>query len=165
MKNPTSRAVFGFGFIAMCLAMAIVLYLEYALNMQPCALCVFQRVCLVAFGVINLVAFVCPVKRWLHNSFGVLSVIASGWGLMFALRQVHLQNNPVSGMQCGTGLNYLLNQYSFLHVFKVVFSGEGDCATVHLRVLGLSIAGWSALFFATLVLVSIFQVIRKGESA
>ena len=52
---PPRRAAYGLGFVICAALMAWALYLQYGLDLEPCPLCVFQRVALIATGIVFLV--------------------------------------------------------------------------------------------------------------
>ena len=52
------RFVSGFLFLASVIGMAFALYLEHVQGLEPCPLCVFQRIGLIGLGLISLLAFI-----------------------------------------------------------------------------------------------------------
>ena len=56
MVLPSPRIIFLLVFAGSVFGMAAALYMEYEMGMEPCPLCVFQRVAVIAAGIVALVA-------------------------------------------------------------------------------------------------------------
>lgn len=163
MKWGSYRLVSGFLFLACLVGMAFALFLEHNNGLDPCPLCIFQRVGLMAMGLFALIAFIHnPKSNGLKRFYTLLSTIAIGWSVGVAARQVWLQHLPKDQVpSCGPGLNYLLDALPLQTVFKEVLAGSGECAVVDWTFLGQSLAVWSLLFFSFLTLVCLWQLFRK----
>jgi disulfide bond formation protein DsbB len=90
--------------------MAWALYLQYVMDLEPCPLCVFQRVAVMATGVVFLAAAIHnpgPRRRdVLRRADGR---ITAGTGAALAAWQVWIQAQPKGSVAaCGMGLNYML---------------------------------------------------------
>ncbi|WP_051278786.1 disulfide bond formation protein B [Chitinilyticum aquatile] len=142
------------GFLAVFLfcaaSIAFALYQQYYEFKDPCPLCLFQRVAIMACGAVALLAAVLPLPRWSRFWPAVLSVVALV-GLSISLRQVHLQYfvDPTSLPSCGAGLGFLFDTQPWMQVFKSVLSGHGECASKD-EVFGLSLAIWAGLGFVAI---------------
>ena len=53
---PSRRAGYILGFAVCAALLSYAFYLQYALDLEPCPLCMFQRVVLVAMGAVFLTA-------------------------------------------------------------------------------------------------------------
>ena len=60
----SGRRAWLFGFLAASLAILFALYLQYFQDLHPCAMCVFQRVAMIATAVVFLIATLANPKRW-----------------------------------------------------------------------------------------------------
>jgi len=121
----SARLVFLFVFLACAGLMGFGLYLQHALNLQPCPLCIFQRYAFVATGAIALVAAIHGPGRTGQAVYGMLTVLAAGTGAAIAGRQTWLQHNPPSIFECGPDLAYLLDSFPLTKVLPMIFQGEG----------------------------------------
>ena len=139
------------------------LYLEHMQGLEPCPLCVFQRVGLIAMGLIALIALIHnPKKSWLRRGYSVLGTIAIGWSVGVAARHVWLQHLPADKVPaCGPGLDYLVEALPFKAVLQQVLSGSGECAVIDWTFLGQSLPFWSLVFFSGLLLINLWQLFRK----
>lgn len=136
-----------FGFILVIALIAAALILQYWKHLNPCPLCIMQRVAFIVLAAIFLIFTILPQRVWLTRLQGVLTLLSAGSGLGVALRQLYLQHLPPGqAPSCGPGLDYLLQSFPLHQVVAMVLQGSGECAVVDWRFLGLSMAGWSAIW-------------------
>jgi disulfide bond formation protein DsbB len=158
---PRRRAAFFLGFLTCAALMGWALWLQYNDGLEPCPLCMLQRVAIVVIGLIFLVGtFHEPgrVGAWIYALL-LLAVAALGAG--FAARQVWLQSLPADQVPaCGMGLGYMLDTMPFVDVIRRVLEGSGECADKAWVFLGLSIAGWTLAFFVAIAFIGIALVRR-----
>jgi disulfide bond formation protein DsbB len=152
-------------FLAMALAsaglMAFALYLEHVYLLDPCPLCMMQRIWVVIVGVLALGAALHGqgLGRWALAT-GAAAIIGSG----FSLRQLWLQSLPADEVPaCGPGLDYMLEVFPLSDVLKAMVMGTGNCAEVTWTLLGLSIPAWVLLAFAGFIASSV--VAHRGARA
>lgn len=134
------------------------LFLEHVRGLEPCPLCVFQRLAFMATGVVALVALLHGPGRVGGLVYACLVFITSITGATIAGRQVWLQHLPADQVPaCGPGLDYMLEVFPLQEVLQMVFSGSGECAEVQWRFLGLSIPEWSLACFAGFIILAVMQ--------
>ena len=121
------------------------------LALDPCPLCIFQRVGIAATGLMFLLAALHDPRGWGARVYGVLVGLPLLATLGIALRHVWIQHQPPGSVpSCGATLDYLLEVFPLTHVIRKVLSGSGECAKVTWTFLGLSMPAWVAC--ATLAL-------------
>ena len=137
-------------------------YLEFQVGLEPCPLCIFQRLAYFAVIVFSLPGCIfAPQNLGLRICSGLV-LLSSLAGAGIAGRQVYLQNLPPELVpECGPGLDYMLEVFPLADTLKMVFTGSGECAEVHWSFLTLSIAEWSLICFTCLALLSATHLIRK----
>ncbi len=87
------RLLSGVLFLASVIGMTFALYLEHVQGLAPCPLCVFQRVGLIALGLVSLIAFVHnPKSNVVKRIYALLGSIGILWSVGVAARHVWLQN-------------------------------------------------------------------------
>jgi disulfide bond formation protein DsbB len=161
----SSRALFALIFAACAGLMAFGLYLQHAQNLEPCPLCILQRYAFVVTGVIALVAAVHAPARIGQRIYGALAALAAGSGAGIAGRQVWLQHNPPQVFDCGPDLGYMLDAFPLSQVLPKIFEGEGDCAEVVWKFLGLSIPEWALLWFLAFAAAGLYLALRRRPRA
>jgi disulfide bond formation protein DsbB len=132
--------------------MGYALYTQYGpLHLEPCPLCVFQRVAMISLGVIFAIAALAAPRGWGARVFVVVGGLVAATGLGISSWHVHVQNLPEDQVPtCGPGLDYMWNAFPVLDVLKMVFTGSGECHTINWSFLGLSMPFWVAIWFAAL---------------
>ena len=155
------RALFALAALACALLLAFGYYLQYGQGLQPCPLCLVQRGFFYAVMAVGIVAAV--HGRWVRF-YGSLAALLAVGGAGTAGRQVWLQHLPPDKVpQCGPDLYFMLDNFPLSRTLKTLVSGTGECAVVDWTFLGLSIAEWSLICFAVLVLVFAYLVVAHGR--
>jgi disulfide bond formation protein DsbB len=147
----TRRLANGAGALICAGLMGFALFAQYGLELEPCPLCVFQRIGMSALGLTFLVA-------WMHNParlgarlYGLLELLVAVAGGAVSARHLWLQNLPADQVpECGPGLDYMLEVFPLAEALKMVFSGSGECAEISWSFLGVSMPGWVLLWFTLL---------------
>ena len=153
---PPRRIAYFLGFLVCAALMAWAFWLQYGEGLEPCPLCMFQRVAACAVGLVFLVAFVHNPRSGFARVYAALTVLFAGAGAGFAGRQIWLQSLPKDQVPaCGMGLNYMLETLPLADVIGKVLGGSGECAEKGWVFLGLSIAGWTFVFFIGMIAAAI----------
>ena len=147
---------------ATCVAMlAVGLYLQHVVGLEPCPMCIVQRYALIAVAVFTALASARSSKGW-WMSFGLLALLMSGFGAFVAARQSWLQWYPPEFATCGRDFYGMIENYSISRAVPMIFRGSGDCAAVDWSFLGGSIANWSFVCFAVFSVV-LLLLLLKGQ--
>jgi protein dithiol:quinone oxidoreductase len=125
-RVPARRLVNLVGF-AMCAALiAYALYSQFRLGLEPCPLCIFQRIGVALLGVVFLAAA-------LHDPRG-----RGRYFYALAIAVAALATLP----SCGAPLSVLLKFTPLWEVVRKVLTGSGECAVVNWHFLGLAMPAW-----------------------
>ena len=158
---PPRRPAYLLGFLICAGLMAWALYLQYGLELDPCPLCIFQRIAVIGTGVIFLFAAVHNPRRGGAAVYALLTLIVAGIGAGLAALQVWIQAQPKGSVaSCGMGLNYMLETLPFTEVIGRVLKGSGECAEQGWLFMGLAIPAWTFVFFIAMI-VCAFALIRR----
>lgn len=131
--------------------MGFALYVQHRLFLEPCPLCIFQRLAFVWIGAVALLGFAQNPGRTGQWLYSLLIMVGAAAGGFVAGRHVWLQNLPPDKVpECGPGLAYMLDTAPFLDVLRTVLLGDGNCAEVQWSFLGLSMPAWTLLWFIAL---------------
>lgn len=162
MTLPGPRVVNLAGFLACAGLMGFALYAQYVLVLDPCPLCVFQRIAVIKLGVVFLVAAAHNPTGWGRRVYALLIALIAVGGAAVAGWHVHMQNLPPSEVPaCGPGLNYMLENFPFRDAMQMVFKGSGECADVVWSFLGLSMPAWVLICVTGLGVAGIWNNLRK----
>ncbi|MFU8763556.1 MAG: disulfide bond formation protein B [Haliea sp.] len=163
LQALTPRLVyFGLALLAL-FAMLFAWYLEYQVGLNPCPLCMTQRVFVVAGGLVALLAFLHNPAGWGRRAYGLLCAASAAGGGAVAARHVWLQHLPPDQVPaCGPSLEYMLDTLPFRETLSMVLMGDGNCAETHWTLLGFSIPEQTLMLFVVLTLISLWQALRKA---
>ncbi|MGR9106209.1 MAG: disulfide bond formation protein B [Gammaproteobacteria bacterium] len=150
----SARTLFFFGFLACAAMLAIAVYFQFVKELEPCPLCISQRVLVLLTGLIMLAAVLQnPAKTGIRVYAVVASTVAI-IGAFVSARHVWLQNLPPDQVpECGPGLEYVFKHFPLSKTLELLLSGTGECAEVLWTFLGLSIPAWTLVGFLFLALL------------
>lgn len=141
------------------------LYNQYVDYLDPCPLCIFQRVIFMAMGAIALLAVLHNPARLGQQLYGWLLVTGATIGALIAGRHVWLQGLPPDEVpECGPGLNYMLDNFPLTEVLSTVLRGSGSCAEVLWTFMGLSMPKWTLIWYVVLGLVTLWVIYRPAKN-
>jgi len=161
MQAITSRMIFTLIFAGCTFLMGVALFMEHYMALEPCPLCILQRVMVIIVALIALVAAIHHPDNLGIRLYGVSVVIAAVIGGAISSRQLWLQSLPEDEVPaCGPSLDYLMDVFPPTEVLNMVLAGDGTCAEVVWSFLGLSIPGWTLVGFIGLAAFGIFQSAR-----
>lgn len=141
--------------------MGFALFAEHVLLLEPCPLCVFQRMAVISSGLIFLVATIQNPSGFGRKIYAGLLLLATGAGILVAGRHVWIQIMPADQVQaCGPGFGYIIDSFPFSEALKMIFSGSGECADVVWSFLGLSMPAWVLICLLGLASVGTWNNLR-----
>ena len=159
---PPRRPAYLLGFFICAGLMGWALWLQYGLDLEPCPLCVFQRICVISTGVVFLIAAIHNPGRFGAMVYAGLTVFVSGIGAALALWHVWIQAQPKGTVAaCGMGLNYMMQTLPLYEVISRVLKGSGECAEQGWLLMGLAIPSWTFVFFIAMIAAAIALVDRE----
>ncbi|WP_333710029.1 disulfide bond formation protein B [Malikia spinosa] len=145
---------------AACIALlAFGLYLQHAVGLEPCPMCIVQRYLFVLVALVAAIGAVLPAAtaRWSGALMALLSLTGAG----VAARQSWLQWFPPEITACGRDLFGMIESFPLRRVIPMLFRGSGDCSAVDWTFLGLTIANWSFLNFLLVAALGIGLLLKQ----
>ncbi len=162
MTLPNKRTLNIAGALICAAMMGFALYSQHVLLLDPCPLCILQRIAVILLGIVFLLAA-------LHNpgkiggriySFLVGLIVIAGAGV--AAWHVRLQNLPADEIpSCGPGLEYMVENFPLRDALGMIFKGSGECAEVAWRFLGLSMPAWVVIGLVGLGVAGVWNNLRR----
>ena len=148
MMRITRRNLLLTGFLSCVFLIAYALYTQYVLGLEPCPLCILQRVAVIALGLSFLFMALRPPQRRQSKFFAsLLLTIISSAGVGIAARHVWIQNLPPDKVPgCGPGLDFMMANFPLSEVLEMVFSGSGECAEISWSFAFLSMPAWALIW-------------------
>ena len=131
--------------------LAYALYAQYGLGLEPCPLCIFQRVTLVALGLVFLAAALQNPGgggRYVYAALAGLAALATA---ALATRHLYIQSQPPGSISsCGAPLEVMLQYSPLTEVVRKVLTGGGECSQINWTFAGVAMPAW--VLVAALVL-------------
>jgi len=139
----TSRQGNLLGFAAALSLLAYAYYAQFVLHLEPCPLCIFQRVGVFAIGLVFLIAAVHDPVGWARRVYASLLALSALATIGVAVRHLYIQSLPEGSVpSCGASLDFMLKVFSLSEVLVKVLTGSGECAKVTWAFLGLAMPAW-----------------------
>jgi len=151
MKHTGFRLDFIASLLLCAALLTTALYMEFAMGMDPCMLCMSQRFVYLGIAFVSLLAALHNPIFGGHKRYGAIITLFALCGLGLAIRQLYLQGLPADQVPaCGPSFSYMTEAFPFTEVLVAMIKGSGSCAEVQWTLLGISIPGWSLLMFTLL---------------
>lgn len=146
--------------------LAAAYYFEYVLGLEPCPLCMTQRLATLVIAVCFLLATI--RVQFVSALILILALVASLGGLYIADHHVYLQSLPPERVPaCGPDLAYMLETLPFSKLLNAVLQGDGHCAEIVWSFWGLSMPQWTRICFtiyALLAIVSLYFTLKAKKA-
>jgi protein dithiol:quinone oxidoreductase len=156
------RRAYFTGFMICVALMAYALYLQYVEQLEPCPMCWFQRIALVALGLVFLIGAVMNPGRPGAKMLAWFALVSGGAGAGLAGRHLYIQSLPADALpSCGMGITYMLESMPFLDVFARALKGSVECNKIDL-ILGLPIPAWTLIFFLVAVIAAFLLINHRA---
>lgn len=140
--------------------LAFGLYLQHAVGLEPCPMCIVQRYALILVALVAGIAATLTGRSGRSAGVALMGVIALG-GAFVAARQSFLQWYPPEVLSCGRDFYGMIESFPLKRAIPMIFKGSGDCSAVDWTFLKLSIANWSFLCFSAIAVVSLLLLLRR----
>jgi len=151
-KHP--RRVFAWLSLGCVGLLAFGLYLQHAVGLEPCPMCIVQRYALFLVAIIaGLAALSRKNGVYMGAAFALLA--AAGFGAFVAARQSWLQWYPPEVVSCGRDFYGMIETFPLQRAIPMIFKGGGDCTVVDWTFLGGSIANWSFVCFGAVIVLAV----------
>ncbi|HAF02097.1 MAG TPA: disulfide bond formation protein B [Methylophilaceae bacterium] len=136
---------------------ALALVIQTQNNLEPCPLCITQRIVFMSLGVLFLIAAFIPPTHMLKKVFALLQVLTAMGGAGVAIRHWYLQAHHGEMIaDCGVGFNYMFENFPLQKAFKLLFRGTGDCATIDWTFLGLTLPQLALISYAGFAIYAVW---------
>ncbi len=149
-------------FLAVGVIIGYAAYSIKILGLEACPLCITQQFLYCVVGLTTFIAYFHNPKPYIYKIYSGVILVASAFGSWVAGRQVWLQGLPEDQVPlCGPPLEYILEVFPFADVLNALFMGDGNCAEISWQFLGLSMAGWSLIFFVLFMFLSVIVIFKS----
>ncbi|GAC1696392.1 MAG: hypothetical protein PVS2B3_07450 [Steroidobacteraceae bacterium] len=166
-RHVSERRLLNAGGFAACAALlAYALYSQFQLGLDPCPLCIFQRIGIALLGLAFLAAALHDAQGGGRYVYAALIGLAALATLGVAARHLYVQSLPPGAMpSCGAPLAMLMKFMPLWQLIRKVLAGSGECGLVNWRFLGLAMPAWVALWALALGGAGVLGNLRREASA
>ena len=155
------RSGYFLGFIASFGLVGLALVIQTKYHLEPCPLCISQRMVFMGLGLIFLVAAIQKPALLGRKIYAALLVLSALGGVGVAIRHWYLQaHRDTMIADCGVGFDYMFDNFPLQKALTLVFRGTGDCAAIDWTFLGLSLPQLALISFVGFAAYALF-LIRK----
>ncbi len=156
-KLLSGRTGYVLGFLACFGLVGLALVIQTHYKLEPCPLCITQRIVFMALGVLFLIAAFIKPASVLSKLFTLLQALTALVGAGWAIRHWWIQAHRESMVaDCGVGFDYMFENFPLQKALSLVFKGTGDCAAIDWTFLGLTIPQLSLIAFIGLGLYALY---------
>ncbi len=151
-KILNNRTAYVLGFLASFGLVVLALVIQTQYKLEPCPLCISQRIVLMGLGILFLIAAIHnPQKPTGVKLYALLHILTALGGAGVAIRHWYLQvHKDEMLVDCGVGFDYMFDNFPLKKALTLVFRGTGDCAAIDWTFLGLSIPQLALIAFLTI---------------
>ena len=158
----TTRSGNLIGFLACAALLAYAYYAQFVMHLEPCPLCIFQRIGVFALGLVFLIAAAHDPSGRGRRVYALLLLLAALATIGVAVRHLYIQNLPPGSVpSCGASLDFMLKIFSLSEVLVKVLTGSGECAKITWRFLGLAMPAWVLICAAALGAYGLWVNLRR----
>lgn len=141
-----STTAWGLLFLSALTFEVVALYFQYAMGLEPCVMCIYQRTAMLGVLIAALVGL-CGTSNYL-----VRLVATAGWGVAaiwgWLLAREHLDMQTTTdpfAFTCAFEPNFPVPLHEWIPSF---FAVTGSCSNIDWSFAGLSMPGWMEVIFA-----------------
>lgn len=164
MPNRRLSNLAGFALCAALLAYA--LYAQFQLHLEPCPLCIFQRIGMALLALTFLAAALHDPRGGGRYGYALGIALAALITAAVAARHLYVQSLPPGSLpSCGAPLAVLMKFMPLWQLIRKVLSGSGECGEVNWRFLGLAMPAWVMLWALALGAGGVAANLRRAGSA
>jgi disulfide bond formation protein DsbB len=153
-----ARIWFLLGFAGCVFLMSMGAYFQFVGGLEPCPLCISQRIGIMLTGLVFLIAGLHNPAEKGRKTYSILGTLVALCGGSISIRHIWIQHLPPDEVpECGPGIEYMMENFPLAEVIKQMLSGTGDCAKVDWTLLGFSMPAWTLVAFLMLAGLSLLQ--------
>jgi disulfide bond formation protein DsbB len=145
------------------------LFAQYYQNIEPCPLCLLQRLTVFIITIFSLIFMLHNPKNLLIKVYSLIIISFSLFGIKVAYQHLHLISLPENQQpqSCGLPLNIVFNKLPFLKFINYILQGDAECSKINWTIFGI-IAPQAFLILCTifilLMLLVIFSKIKNKHN-
>jgi len=161
-RRAAPRTLLALIVAAVVFAMAGGLFFQHVLKLEPCPLCVLQRVAFIGVGIFAALGLFAKGARG-QLAAALLATVCALVGAGIAGWHSWILVYPPESMSCGRPFEWFHQDFPLAVWLPKLFAGHGDCLKVDWTFLGLAIPNMSLIAFVALTAVTLLAAGRAWQ--
>lgn len=149
----------------LCLSLlGYAMYLQHVLNLDPCPWCIVQRLFFIIIAALALTAGLHRPAKSGTIAYAGVGVLLAATGATAAAYHLRIQSDPARALECmGGWLERWLDASKLGKMVPPLLQYDGSCVLKPWDFLGLSIPGWSLVWFSVLLVTFIGIIVAARK--
>ena len=145
-------------FIMIISALAI----QLAFNLEPCPLCITQRIIFIAIGTLFILFALLPFDNVYIKFSHLISILAASLvGVIFSIRHILIQAKIIEiPAECGIDLDYMFENFPLTEAVNLIFKGTGDCSQIDWTFFGITLPQMALLGYIFFITYTIYIYLK-----
>ena len=161
-RRATPKALLSLIVVVVVLGVGGGLFFQHVLKLEPCPLCILQRVAIIGVGIFAALGLLARGGRG-QVAAAVLATACALVGAGIAAWHSWILLYPPESMSCGRPFEWFHKDFPLETWLPKLFAGHGDCLKVEWTLLGLAIPNLSLIAFTVLIAVTVLAVRRSWQ--
>jgi len=162
------RAQYVAGFLVCLALLAFAWYVQFDLKIEPCPLCIFQRLAFMAMAVFFLFGALHNPRSIGRRGYSLGVFVGAGTGIGLAAYHLWVQHiGPDPLASCAPGWNWMIEThslgYAWSKTIEQAFVGHADCAEINWTLFGLAMPFWTLVCYVLLAAGALWAGWRRGR--
>lgn len=145
-------------------AISYAFYVEFDLHIEPCPLCIAERVILASILIPSLVYLIHNPSKKIFKLIYVGAIAAlSGFGAYVAAHHVWLTHLPPDQqpLSCGMPIHVMYSSLPLHHFLFKILSGDAECANTHWYIFNIGAPTLVLILFLLIFVLTLFTLKQK----
>ena len=157
MLNITFKKINFIGAFLSFLLISIAIVLQIVYELEPCPLCITQRIIFIITGILFLFFYFIKPSKFVKLTHLTSLLITNIAGVVFSIRHIFIQNNWVTvPAECGIDLDYMFENFPLTEAFNLLFIGAGDCSEIDWTFFGITLPQLALIWYLFFIILTIF---------
>lgn len=165
LKQLTSRKIFFLITILCGASVAYAFYAEFVQRIDPCPLCIAQRVILIVITILAFIYALHNPQNIVSRIYGLVLTTLALINIKLASHHLWLMNLPADQqpMSCGMPLEMLYQRVPLKSFLHTVLQGDAECGKINWTIVGLTPPVAVIILSSIVALLALFVVFKKKK--
>tara|TARA_B100000035_G_scaffold315484_1_gene336950 strand:- start:7749 stop:8246 length:498 start_codon:yes stop_codon:yes gene_type:complete len=138
------------------------LSIQLAFNLEPCPLCITQRIIFIVIGALFILFALLPFDNKYTKLSHLITILAAGLvGVIFSIRHILIQAKIIEiPAECGIDLDYMFENFPLTEAVNLLFKGTGDCSQIDWTFFGITLPQMALLGYIFFITYTIYIYLK-----